>query len=318
MNTPERPPSGLADLRQLRQFIVVAEELNFRRAAIRLCMTQPPLSTAIRRLEETVGTPLFQRTRSSVSLTPAGVVFLREARYLLRQAEMSVAAARAATEGAREILRIKSIDSAMLNLLPEWLERFCAVEAGIRVSLTTGSSQDVISAVEGGSIDVGVCVPGGASHPQLRTFPFGRERFCLAVHRAHRFAGLGRVGLPDLAGEQLVTHYPHAASPGYHAAVSVALQQTGAHVHVHQSETHLLATLGLVRLGVGVALIPDSTRRIAMDGVVYVEVVSGQGEAVTYPVVLAVHHGGASAAAMRFCEFVRRDGDLGARRQGSG
>jgi len=318
MNTPERQPPQLADLKQLRQFIVVAEELNFRRAAARLCMTQPPLSTAIRRLEETVGTLLFHRTQSSVSLTPAGVVFLREARYLLRQAEMSIAAARAASEGTREILRIKSIDSAMLNMLPEWLERFCAKEPGIRLSLTTGSSQDVISAVEGGSIDLGVCVPGGASYPQLRTFPFGRERFCLAVPKAHRFAGLGRVRLPDLAGEQLVTHYPHAASPGYHAAVSVALQQTGAHVHVHQSETHPLATLGLVRLGVGVALIPESMRRIAVDGVAYVELVSGQGEAVTYPIVLAVHHSGASAAAMRFCEFVREAGARETPGQGSG
>ncbi|MDX3905911.1 MAG: LysR family transcriptional regulator [Pigmentiphaga sp.] len=305
MSSPQRP-SCPADLRQLQQFIVVAEELNFRRAASRLCMTQPPLSTAIKRLEEAVGTPLFQRNRSAVSLTPAGVVLLREARYLLRQAEVSFAEARAASAGAREILRVKSIDSAMLNLLPEWLERFCSTEKGIRLSLTTGSSQDVISAVEGGSIDLGVCVPGGASYPHLRTFPFGRERFCLAVHASHRFAGRAQVRLPELAGEHIVTHYPHAASPGYHAAVSVALQQTGAHVHVHQSETHLLATLGLVRLEVGLALIPDSMRRIGMDGVVYVEVVSEQGDAVTYPIVLAVRQSGASDAAVRFCEFVQR------------
>ncbi|WP_144639842.1 LysR family transcriptional regulator [Bordetella genomosp. 13] len=295
------------ELRQLRQFIVVAEELNFRRAALRLCMTQPPLSAAIRRLEAVVGAPLLHRTRASVSLTPAGVVFLREARYLLRQADISVDVARGAAQGSREVLRVKSIDSAMLTLLPALLERFHAAEPGIRLSLSTGSTQEIISALEAGSIDLGVCVPGGASYPNLRTQSLGQERFCLAVPVGHRLAAAGLVRLPELSSERLVTHYPHAASPGYHAAVSAILQQVGAQMQALQSEPDLLATLALVRLGLGIALIPASTRRIAMQGVAYADLRSADGQALGYPVALAVRSEHASAAALQLCRFAAQN-----------
>lgn len=294
------------ELKQLRQFIVVAEELNFRRAATRLCMTQPPLSAAIKRLEEIVGAPLFDRTRSAVSLTPAGVAFLREARYLLRQSEVSVEVARGAAQGSHEVLRIKSIDSAMLTLLPSLLERFQAAEPGIRLSLSTGSTQEILSALENGSIDVGVCVPGGGSYPHLQTQAFGLERFCLAVPVTHRWTGKTSVSLPELSNEKLVTHYPHTASPGYHAAVSVILQQVGAQVQVLQSEPDLLATLTLVRLGLGIALIPASTRCIGIPGVQYIDLCTSDGQPLGYPIVLAVRNEHASDAAVRLCRFADR------------
>lgn len=266
-------------------------------------MTQPPLSAAIRRLEKVVGAPLFHRTRASVSLTPAGVVFLREARYLLRQAEVSVDVARDAAKGSQEVLRIKSIDSAMLTLLPSLLERFQKTEPGVRLSLSTGSTQEIVSALESGSIDLGVCVPGGASYSYLKTQSLGLERFCLGVPASHRWATRACVNLPELSDERLVTHYPHTASPGYHAAVSATLQRVGAQVQALQSEPDLLATLALVRLGLGVALIPASTRHIGMQGVAYVDLRAVDGQPLGYPVVFVWFGEHASDAALRLCRF---------------
>ncbi len=105
----------MIELRQLHQFVAVAEELNFRRAAARLHMSQPPLSNAIRRLEERVGKSLLDRGRHHVRLTPVGEVFLREARRTLAQAEHAVALARSAVDASAGSIRLSFVASAALG-----------------------------------------------------------------------------------------------------------------------------------------------------------------------------------------------------------
>ena len=112
------------DFRQIKQFVVLATELNYRKAAERLHMTQPPLSIAIKRLETEIGAELFERDRQGVRLTVAGIAFLDEARRLLDGAESALQAARDAAQGRVGALRICSVPSAALNLLPRILPAF--------------------------------------------------------------------------------------------------------------------------------------------------------------------------------------------------
>src|SRR5688572_20255363 len=112
------------DLRQIRQFTVLAEELNYRRAAQRLHISQPPLSATIRRLEEELGVQLFDRNRHAVALTAAGEVFLDQARRILSQVQHAATLTKNAARGAVGVLRISCVPSALLALLPVTLRRF--------------------------------------------------------------------------------------------------------------------------------------------------------------------------------------------------
>jgi len=128
------------DLRQLRQFVVLATELNYRKAAERLNMTQPPLSIAIKRLEADLEVRLFERDRLGVRLTTAGGVFLGEAKRLLDGAEAAIKATRDADQGRVGSLRVCAVPSASLELLPALLHRFAARFPSVRLHRCPGST----------------------------------------------------------------------------------------------------------------------------------------------------------------------------------
>src|SRR5581483_6057227 len=123
------------ELRQLRYFVAVAEELHFRRAAARLHVSQPPLSHQIRALEAELGCTLLSRTRRRVELTPAGAVFLRDARVLLGGLDAAVAAARAVAAGQSGRLRVGFVGSALLSVVPEIVHGFREARPGVEVEL---------------------------------------------------------------------------------------------------------------------------------------------------------------------------------------
>ncbi|MDT8265655.1 LysR family transcriptional regulator, partial [Roseomonas sp. DSM 102946] len=129
-----RPPA--IDLRLLRQFVAVAEELHFRRAASRLNISQPPLTAAVKRLEEEIGAVLLERGRRTVALTPAGRTLLEEARKLLGQAELAVAATRDVAAGRRGLVRLAYVGSAMYGRLPGAIAAFRRSHPGVRLVLT--------------------------------------------------------------------------------------------------------------------------------------------------------------------------------------
>jgi len=128
------------DLRQIRQFIAVAEELHFGRAAKRLNMTQPPLSMSIRALEETLGVQLFNRTRKSVALTSAGAIWLGHARKVLADAERLPGIAQRAARGQLGQLRLAFVSIASYTLLPDLVCRFRAAFPDVRVELREATS----------------------------------------------------------------------------------------------------------------------------------------------------------------------------------
>jgi DNA-binding transcriptional LysR family regulator len=256
------------ELRQLRYFIAVAEELHFRRAAERLHISQPPLSQQIRALEDELGFELLTRSRRRVQLTPAGEAFLRDARVVLGELEGAVATARRIDAGQTGRLRVGFVGSALLSIVPGTVERFRASRPGVAIELRERSTVDQLRAVSAGVIDVGLVRPPIDDDGELRAQTVLRERTVAALPAGHALARLARVPLARLAAEPLVL-FPRDQAPGFHDLLIAALASTGAGPRVVQYAPEMLTIIGLVAAGTGVSLVPASVSRLALDGVTY-------------------------------------------------
>jgi DNA-binding transcriptional LysR family regulator len=256
------------ELRQLRYFVAVAEELHFRRAAERLHISQPPLSQQIRALEHELGFALLIRTRRRVELTPAGEAFLRDARALLGELDGAVATARRIDAGQTGRLRVGFVGSALLSIVPGTVERFRAARPGVAIELRERSTVDQLRAVAAGVVDIGLVRPPIEEDGALRAATVLRERTVAALPAGHPLAALGRVPLRRLAAEPLVL-FPRDQAPGFHDLLIGALADTGAGPRVIQYAPEMLTIIGLVAAGTGVSLVPASVSRLALDGVTY-------------------------------------------------
>jgi DNA-binding transcriptional LysR family regulator len=265
------------DFRQLRQFVVLATELNYRKAAARLHMTQPPLSVAIKRLETEIGADLFERDRLGVRL---------EAKRLLEGADAALQTARDAAEGRMGALRVCAVPSAALNLLPRILPEFTQRFPHIRLRLTSGSTVGILAGLQRGELDAAFLVPPASGVPGIAITGLQRERLALAVPAGHRVAGMKSARLSDLSDETLVT-LAHSDSPGFAGEIVAACQRAGFHPRVLQESSHALISLPLIAAGLGVAIVPAALRRIAIDNVAYVDLMDVEGAPLTYAMALA-------------------------------
>ena len=256
------------ELRQLRYFVAVAEELHFRRAATRLNVSQPPLSLQIRQLEEELGCELLQRTRRRVELTPAGEAFLRDARAILHELDTAAETARRIDAGQTGRLRISFVGSALLSILPLAVQRFRAVRPDVEVVLRERSTVDQLRVVADGTVDVGLIRPPIDRSDQLHIEHVMREQTVAALPVDHPLTRLRRVPLARLAGEPLVL-FPRAQAPGFHDLLISSLAATGAYVRVVQYAPEMLTILGLVAAGIGVSLAPASVAHLALDGIAF-------------------------------------------------
>jgi DNA-binding transcriptional LysR family regulator len=179
---------AMIDLRQFRQFIAVAETLSFRRAAERLHMAQPPLSAAIRKLEEELGVALFDRHNRGSTLTPAGDAFLLEARRAIEQAERAVAVARRAGAGLGGTLRLRFVDSTVNALLPLILRAFQERHPDVGFQLEEGTTAEQIVALRQDRTDVGLVVLPVADAGDVHVEPLLRDRMVAALPDGHRLA----------------------------------------------------------------------------------------------------------------------------------
>jgi len=256
------------ELRQLRYFVAVAEELHFRRAAARLHISQPPLSLQIRQLEQELGFQLLHRTRRRVDLTPAGQAFLRDARAILHEVDTAVQTARRIDAGQSGRLRISFVGSALLSIVPLAVQRFRAVRPDVEIVLRERSTTDQLRAVAEGAVDVGLIRPPIEPSDRLKVERVMREHTVAALPVGHPLTVLGRVPLRRLAAEPLVL-FPRAQAPGFHDLLISSLAATGAHVRVVQYAPEMLTIVGLVAAGIGVSPAPASVARLALDGVAY-------------------------------------------------
>src|SRR3984885_731896 len=195
--------SELLELRHLRYFVAVAEELHFSRAAKRLHMAQPPLSQQIRKLEQYIGHPLFTRNSRTVALTQAGEMLLERSRYLLRRLEDDLETVRRVGRGEIGTLTIGFIGSAMLTVLPtligSYRRRFPKVDLRLR-ELTTSS---LVDAIRQGAVDLGFLRDAGPTEG-LMVEQVIAERFVVALAEAHPLASRKKLSLAELKGEPLI------------------------------------------------------------------------------------------------------------------
>ena len=251
------------DLRQIRQFIAVAEELHFGRAAQRLNMTQPPLSMSIRALEESLGVQLFHRTRKSVALTTAGAIWLDHARQVLTEAERLPAIARRAARGEIGELRLAFVSIASYSLLPKLVRRFRDAFPNVRVDLREATSDMQFEALARGEIDAGIIIrPDEAFRPSLshRSLP-SEPLVAIAA---------GSVDFERIAEAPLV-FFPRHVAPAYYDAVADLYAAYGRALRIHQEAIQMQTIIGLVAAGLGISLVPRSMTGMSRSGAHYLE-----------------------------------------------
>lgn len=255
---------------QLRCFVAVAEELNFRRAAERLNMTQPPLSRRIRLLEDRVGVTLFERTNRRVRLTSAGEDFFANAVELLQRAEYAALSARQAERGEIGTVAMGFVPSAALEFVPRIVSAVAETLPHVTFNATEMMSYEIVEALRSGRLDLGLTrMPGRRDEITCRRAI--SEPFILAAPRDHPLATKASVSLADLHGAPFVAY--SAERGGYLREVHKGLFATAGIVPrttQEVSQTHTM--LALVNRGIGVALVPASSTAMRMQNLTYREI----------------------------------------------
>jgi DNA-binding transcriptional LysR family regulator len=260
----------IPELRQLRYFVTVAEELHFSRAARRLNIAQPPLSQQIRQLEAAVGAQLFVRTSRKVELTPAGSAFLEGARRALSEAERAAEMAQRASRGETETLRVGFTDSAALSILPGTIRRFRAELPMVHLDLTEASTLTQLDAVRLGIVDIAF-VRGplaGDLSPDVSSRVVFEESFSVALPFDHRLAARKRFGVRALAGEPMVL-FPRHLAPAFHDIITIMCRDAGFSPLISHEAAEYQTILSLVAAGLGVSIVPASIRNLGRAGVVF-------------------------------------------------
>jgi DNA-binding transcriptional LysR family regulator len=292
------------DLRQLRQFVAVAEERSFRRAAERLHVSQPPLSVAVQRLEADVGVTLLDRTRHHVRLTVAGEAFLREARRTLAHAQLSVEIAQRAAAGKLGTLRLSFVPSAALGVVPRLLRAFREDYPDVKLVLTGDTTSQQMAALLSGATDVGIVVPPLHDARDFRVEPFCDQELTLAVPDTHPLAQQKRVQLRDLAPEPFVG-FPFKEGPGFESVVMAACQDCGFIPNFVQVASQMQTILALVGGGLGIALVPQAMQAVQTEHVVYLQVRRRNAQ-VKYALGLAFRPSNANPALDAFVSMAHR------------
>lgn len=260
--------SHALESRKLRQFIAVAEELNFHRAAARLHMSQPPLSAAIKELESSLGVRLFDRGKKRVSLTPTGAAFLAEARLALMQVERAARVAREAEDGLIGRIRIGFSGSLAYGFLPKLLYAFGKKYPNIKVDIFDGTTLAQVEAVADGRIDIGFVRPPITNTGGLESKVVYRDRLIAVLPKGHRLATRASIDVKDLANEHFIAS-SGVMVPGLRAQIDRVCRAAGFAPKVLYELSNVPSIVNLVSGRLGVALVPGAARLSLHAGVVY-------------------------------------------------
>lgn len=262
----ESAPAADIELRVWRQFLAVAETLHFGRAAQALHMTQPPLTQAIQLLERRLGVLLFERTRRSVALTPAGAALLEPARQLLQQAAALPGRARDAARGEVGRIRLGFVSTIAFGPLPLWLRAFRQAQPGITIDLREATGDVQLEAFAQQELDAGFVLhaPGIALPPTLQRLSLGVEPLLLALPESTP----KRLAAAALLREPLVI-FPRAIAPSLYDAVLAFYHRHGVTPVIAQEAIQMQTIVNLVSAGLGLALVPQAMRSLQRPGIVY-------------------------------------------------
>lgn len=257
----------MIDLRLLRQFVAVAEELHFHRAAARLHMSQPPLTAAIRRLEDELGSELIVRGNRTLGLTVAGQTLLVEARATLQQAEQALQRTREAAAGHSGSLRVGYVGSALYGRLPGLIRRFRQHYPQVQLHLQEATSYQQQRWLREQRIDVGVLIPPIPA-AELVLHDFDHDRLAIALPRAHALAAVPDAAVAMLADEPFVS-WPAGEGIGFHAQVLGLCTAAGFTPRVMHEAQGMHAVLSLVAVEAGVAIVPASMASFRSQEIAY-------------------------------------------------
>ena len=247
------------EIKHLRSFVTLAEELHFGRAAQRLSIVQPALSMQIKMLEEELGVRLFERNRHSVTLTEVGTLFLPEARATLYQSAHAADVARACGRGEIGRIRIGFVSSVLPELLPTLIRSLHARFPRIELELKDMPGPDQAAALKNGQLDFGLMrLP--AAIPGIQTREVLQESFIVALPGDHPLLAFERLHPTDL-GQLPVFILARRYAPGFYDELMQAFNRQGAQLHIATELGEFTTMLALVSAGLGIGLLPANAGR---------------------------------------------------------
>jgi len=257
------------ELRHLRYFLAVADELHFTRAAKKLGMEQPPLSQQIRALETEIGTPLFHRHARTVTLTNAGQVFLDDARQILAHVQRATDHARRVARGNLGRIGVGMINSAPFHpFVPRVLREYGQQYPEVALSLDENSTPVLAAAVLADQLDIAFVRPLLGEEPGLVTEALFDEEVLVALPQAHRLAAEPALHLAQLRAEPFVL-FSRPVGSGLYDDILAACGRAGFSPRIGQEASQVTSIVNLVAAGLGVSLVPASMQQIHSDGVAY-------------------------------------------------
>lgn len=256
------------DIRRLRYFLVLADELHFGRAASRLSISQPPLSVSIRQLEETIGARLFERNHQKVRLTAAGEALVPAAQALIDRMNSTMHQVRDVDQGATGHLRIGFVGALLYQGLPKLLQQFQQSRAGLQLNMLELNTKDQLTELAHGSLDVGFVhasrLPEGVS-----SLLFSSEELVACLPQQHPLASKPTLNLRELRDERFIV-FSRQVSPYYYDRIQSLCFTAGIDPDIRCEARHWLSVLSLVAQGFGVALVPASLQSSSIAGVSFI------------------------------------------------
>ncbi|HEY9696211.1 MAG TPA: LysR substrate-binding domain-containing protein [Trichocoleus sp.] len=289
----------MIELRHLRYFIAVAEELHFGRAAERLHMAQPPLSQQIRQFEAELGFQLFYRTKRSVQLTEAGETFLLEARKLLRQLDQAVQTGRQVSRGEKGQLAIGFVSSAAYNVLPGILQSARTYLPEVKLELHELTTDQQLQWLSESRIDVGFIRPP-IDDSFLQTMTILEEPLVVALPENHSLIHQSCISLLSISSAPFIL-FPRLLAPGLYDQIISLCQQSGFSPNVVQEAIQMQTIISLVAAEIGIAIVPISLQNLQRTGVVYRSLIEPTPKA---QIAIVWRKDDRSAVIQRFLEVV--------------
>jgi DNA-binding transcriptional LysR family regulator len=289
------------ELRHLKYFLAVAEELHFRRAAQRLGMAQPPLSQQIKALEQQIGVLLLSRTKRRVELTAAGTVFAQEARKVLTEADRAVHAAQRAARGEIGQLEVGFVSGAVYGKVPSIFRLMRSRYPEISLVLKDLTTEEQMEAIQAHRLDIGLIRPPVVVSQSLTMQVVDREPLVVVLPRAHRLAGRRKISLKALAGEPFL-QVPRRVAPGFYDQFVSICSSAGFFPQIVQEARTTQTIVSLVAVGMGISVVPASLRGLQRAGVAYRSL---EGPAPTTELAVIWRRDDSNQALHRFLEIVR-------------
>ncbi len=291
------------DLRHLRYFLAVAEELHFTRAAERLGIKQPPLSLQIRQLEHELGTPLFHRLTRGVELTEAGALLLEEARLILAHVEQAKAGIQSRARGETGRIRLGFAGATYFQpRVLSLIQGYRKLYPDVQLTPEQSNTPHLIDALHNGALDVAFVRPPIPSGEGIALQPLAEEPMRIVLPAQHPHADSPSLPLAALAGETFIL-FPRAIGPGLYDSIIAGCQRAGFSPALGQEAPQISSIVHLVAAGFGISIVPQSLEQIRAEGIVYTPI---EGEAPRAPISLAVRKDHRAATVLNFVALARQ------------